>query len=258
MRHLSGGGSFGSAPSEQGTAVEEGHWSQSHDYGNAAHDSMTISKGAFEKACREMQLASDLSAQLWLNMHKQCFLHGGEHFTSGVTPPRDDARNVNAWHWDNANLMPWTKERLRDLMVGLSVPGIAEGGWMRITSIKKCEGDCETNTRKGKTIVCFDFKLVLRWEAQVNYEDASGTISLPYIDNVETEDGHIRTEVAYEKDKTSPSCPSNIREIVDEDLVPMVQAQMRIFLKELWAKGTNPPQSGSTQSLGPSPDTKID
>jgi len=127
-------------------------------------------------------------------------------------------------------------------MVGIEVPNLPEGGWMRITGMKKCEGDCETNTRKGRVIICFDLKVVLTWEAEVNFEEGSGTISLPYIDNVETEDGNIRTEVSFQKDKNSPRAPPEVQEVVNEELVPLVRERMREFLAELNSKAVTAKQ----------------
>mmetsp|Transcript_13500 Transcript_13500/g.33098 ORF Transcript_13500/g.33098 Transcript_13500/m.33098 type:complete len:361 (+) Transcript_13500:138-1220(+) len=228
---------------EDQSGTSRGHWSEKDEfssYGNTATDTITLPKRAFDAACQEIGLAEKIASKLWLRLHEQCFLAGGEHITLGVSPPREDARNVNAWHWDNANLMPWAQDRLRTLMVGLEVPDLPDRGSIKVTGLDKCEGDCETNTRKGKVMVCFDMKVVVAWEAHVNYEEARGTISMPYIDNVETEDGDIRTEVNFKKEKDGPSCPEPVKHVVRSKLVPIVQAQMRQFLKELHLKGTKP------------------
>eukprot|EP00954_Amorphochlora_amoebiformis_P004737 370774-Amorphochlora_amoeboformis.AAC.1 len=87
---------------------------------------MTISRKAFNQACGELRFDKDMADKLWLKLHEHCFLSGGEHITLGATPPREDARNVNEWHWDNANLMPWAKERLKQLLLGLDVPGLPD------------------------------------------------------------------------------------------------------------------------------------
>ena len=44
----------------------------------------------------------------------------GEGDARWIVRERDDGANVNGWHWSEKNLTPWSEERLRELLVGIS------------------------------------------------------------------------------------------------------------------------------------------
>ena len=92
-----------------------------------------------------------------------------------------DAANVNNWHWAEIDLMPWAKERLEGLLVGLAAQNVPDKGWVKVTKLEKCEGEASVSNRKGKRIVAFELKVVFKWEGSVDYDEVSGELQLPYV-----------------------------------------------------------------------------
>ena len=42
-----------------------------------------------------------------------------QRIIAGATAPREDAANVNQWHWSEMDMAAWSKERLTELLVGI-------------------------------------------------------------------------------------------------------------------------------------------
>ena len=102
----------------------------------------------------------------------------------GATAPRQDAANVNNWHWSEEDLAPWAKERLTELIVGTAASGVPDKGWVKITKLDKCEGEASVSNRKGKRIIAFELKVTFKWEGSVDYDEVQGELILPYVSEV--------------------------------------------------------------------------
>jgi hypothetical protein len=86
----------------------------------AANDktgSIFVAKDKFSLAASECGLSEDQSKQLWSKLAEL----SSQRIIAGVTAPREDAANVNQWHWSEMDLTPWCKERLSALLVGIEV-----------------------------------------------------------------------------------------------------------------------------------------
>jgi hypothetical protein len=118
-----------------------------------------------------------------------------------VTAPQPTATNVNNWHWYEKDLAPWAKERLEALLVGIEASGVPNKGWVRVTKLESCEGDASVSNRKGKRIVAYELNVKCKWEGQVDYDDVSGELLLPYIsEDVSDSDYEIKLTAKDSKD----------------------------------------------------------
>ena len=76
-------------------------------------------------------------------------------------------RNVNAWHWEEADYSRWAKvfitEQLMKIALGVPVAGEAPGS-ITVTEVAKISGDAYVNTRKGKTFSGYEFKITIEWK----------------------------------------------------------------------------------------------
>jgi len=88
----------------------------------AANDktgSIFVAKDKFSQAASDCGLSEKQSKLLWTKLAES----SSQRIIAGATPPREDAANVNQWHWSEMDLAPWCKERLSALLVDIEVRG---------------------------------------------------------------------------------------------------------------------------------------
>ena len=59
--------------------------------------------------------------------------------------------------------------------------GIPDKGWVKVKKMESCTGEASVSNRKGKRIVAFELNVKCVWEGQIDYDDVSGEMLLPYI-----------------------------------------------------------------------------
>ncbi|KAH8917891.1 hypothetical protein BT69DRAFT_1268502 [Atractiella rhizophila] len=75
------------------------------------------------------------------------------------------------WHWRNKDCTKWSQEWFKNELL------LSEGP-VRIESVGEIEGLCELGMRKAKVVTIYDFKITMRWEADLSDgEKASGDIT---------------------------------------------------------------------------------
>jgi hypothetical protein len=139
--------------------------------------SVFVTKEKFEVAAKDVGLSAEVADALWTKMGES----SSQRIIAGATAPRQDAANVNNWHWSEIDMLPWAKERLDQICLGIEGKGVPDKGWVKVTKMEKCEGEASVSNRKGKRIVAFELKVTCKWEGQVDYDDVSGELLLPYI-----------------------------------------------------------------------------
>lgn len=60
------------------------------------------------------------------------------------------ATNPNNWHWKEKNATQWSKDKLKDLLVGLKIENDEYS--CEIKELKKCSGEASANNRKAKLV----------------------------------------------------------------------------------------------------------
>ncbi|XP_004554803.3 activator of 90 kDa heat shock protein ATPase homolog 1b [Maylandia zebra] len=123
----------------------------------------------------------------------------GEGDPRWIVEERADATNVNNWHWTERDATNWSSDKLKSLLLGLSVEN--EEGTCEVTEVSKVEGEASINNRKGKLIFFYEWNVKATWtgksKAGVKYK---GTIEVPNLsDENDMEDLDI--SVSLNKDE---------------------------------------------------------
>ena len=144
---------------------------------NDTTSSVFVAKDKFDLAAKECEMSAELAEKLWTKLAGS----SSQRIIGGATAPRQDASNVNQWHWAEMDLAPWAKERLTELIVGIAAKNVPDKGWVKVTELEKCEGDASVSNRKGKRIVAYELKVTCKWKGSVDYDEVSGELVLPYV-----------------------------------------------------------------------------
>ena len=175
------------------------------------------------------ELAAELADALWVKLAN----NSSQRIIGGATAPRQDASNVNNWHWSEEDLAPWAKQRLTELVVGIDAKGVPDKGWVKIKSLEKCEGEASVSNRKGKRIVAFELKVVFKWEGSVDYDEVSGELQLPYVSE-DVEDSKYELKWTM-KDASDDSHKAALRHLKKEEA--KVKEALKTFTTEIYEKG---------------------
>ncbi len=104
---------------------------------NDKTSSVFVTKDAFHVAAKDVGLSTEVADALWAKLGDS----SSQRIIGGATAPRQDASNVNNWHWSEVDLLPWCKERLEKVVVGVAGQGIPDKGWVKVTKMEKCDGE---------------------------------------------------------------------------------------------------------------------
>jgi activator of HSP90 ATPase len=159
----------------------------------------------------------------------------GEGDARWIVRERDDGANVNGWHWSEKNLTPWSEERLRELLVGISA--FEEGskkGKCTIDKLDHMNGEVTVQSRKQKKFPLYELEIKLNWSGEVwdaegkVVTEAKGSIKIPDLSE-ETWDDLEMTVVC--DDETSAMKP--LKEAMRTEGCKRVREQCMLWVKEL-------------------------
>ncbi|XP_058472334.1 activator of 90 kDa heat shock protein ATPase homolog 1b [Solea solea] len=127
----------------------------------------------------------------------------GEGDPRWIVEERADATNVNNWHWTERDATNWSSDKLKFLLVGLSVEN--EQGTCEVTEVSKVEGEASINNRKGKLIFFYEWTLKATWtgtsKSGIKY---TGTLEVP---NLSDENDMEDLDVSVSLNKDEPETP---------------------------------------------------
>ena len=195
---------------------------------NDTTSSVFVTKDAFAAAAKDCDLSAELADALWVKLAN----NSSQRIIGGATAPRQDASNVNNWHWSEEDLAPWAKQRLTELIVGIDAKGVPDKGWVKIKSLEKCEGEASVSNRKGKRIVAFELKVVFKWEGSVDYDEVSGELQLPYVSE-DVDNGGYELKWTM-KDGKDASHKTALKYLLKQE--QRVKEGLRTFAKEIFSK----------------------
>jgi len=114
----------------------------------------------------------------------------GEGDPRWICEERADATNVNNWHWTEKNAAGWSRNKLKELLVGLVVEN--DKFSVKFKTITKCEGEASANNRKSKLIFFYEWVINGEWEGIVKGGDDKkvykGTYEVPNLSEELTAD----------------------------------------------------------------------
>jgi len=195
---------------------------------NDTTSSVFVTKDAFAVASKDCGLTPEVSEALWAKLADS----SSQRIIGGATAPREDAANVNNWHWSEQDLVPWCKDRLTALIVGIAAKGVPDKGWVKITSLSACEGEASVSNRKGKRIVAYELKVTCKWKGQVEYEDVSGELLLPYVSE-DVDDSEYEIKLTAEQ-PNDDSHKKALRYLTKE--LPALKEALKKFTAEIYSK----------------------
>ncbi|XP_071401417.1 activator of 90 kDa heat shock protein ATPase homolog 1b isoform X2 [Centroberyx affinis] len=127
----------------------------------------------------------------------------GEGDPRWIVEERADATNVNNWHWTERDATNWSSDKLKSLLLGLSVEN--EEGVCEVTEVGKVEGEASINNRKGKLIFFYEWNLKATWTGKsksgIKYK---GSIEVP---NLSDENDMEDLDINISLNKDEPETP---------------------------------------------------
>jgi len=127
----------------------------------------------------------------------------GEGDPRWIVEERADATNVNNWHWTERDATNWSSDKLKALLLGLSVEN--EEGTCEVTEVSKVEGEASINNRKGKLIFFYEWNLKATWTGTTNAGiKCKGSIDVP---NLSDENDMEDLDINISLNKDEPETP---------------------------------------------------
>ncbi|CAI8505262.1 hypothetical protein BOH78_1682 [Pichia kudriavzevii] len=85
-------------------------------------------------------------------------------------------QNPNNWHWVDKNCIDWARAYFDEKLKNVEAQD--DSTTVKLTSVKKVDGDCEVCQRKGKVISLFDMSIEINYESSTGHK---GVISIPEV-----------------------------------------------------------------------------
>ncbi|KAM5143711.1 activator of 90 kDa heat shock protein ATPase homolog 2 isoform 2-T2 [Callospermophilus lateralis] len=164
-----------------------------------------------------------------------------------IVEEREDGTNVNNWHWTERDATSWSKGKLRELLVGITVEN--EAGHCEVSELKQMEGEASCSSRKGKLIFFYEWNIKLGWKGTLKESGVKhkGLIEIP---NLSEENEVDDTEVNVSKKKGDGDI---LKDLMKTAGTAKVREALGDYLKALKTEFTTgmilPTKALSTQEL---------
>jgi activator of HSP90 ATPase len=139
-------------------------------------------------------------------LQKLMRLRGGAEAGKGdprwIVQDREDGKNVGNWHWEERDMMMWTREQLKNLTAGVRGEMLFEGytGHYEVTNITTIKGDCVIHLRKGKLWPLADLHIAMAIKGSCEKDGTtkpiSGTITFPEVTLDDRDDLQVQASTA--------------------------------------------------------------
>ena len=189
----------------------------------------------------------------------------GEGDARWIVSERKDGTNVNGWHWQETDVLPWAKQKIAKIYQDLDLPSLTIDH-----ESAEVTGEAYVNTRKGKLIVGYELKVAIPFAFDQGAGESKGKIEFPYIgDENADEDAELTISMSPgSTDEAKKLAEEAKQEILSKHKSKLV-GEMNAFVKVLSAggpaleSGGKPPQqqaapastSAKQAALAPPPST---
>lgn len=173
----------------------------------------------------------------------------GEGDPRWIVEERPDATNVNNWHWTEKNACGWSQEKLKDLLMGLTIKSsTGDVGTVVLTEMEKLEGEAVVNNRKGKLIFFYEWDITMGWKGRLTNGNKGEIEGKMHIPNLSEENDVEEIEVNFTtKDKdTEAEILRNFLYVEGKDKVREQLKSYISLLKEEFSKGMILPKKDET------------
>jgi activator of HSP90 ATPase len=162
----------------------------------------------------------------------------------------EQGRNVNSWHWEESNVLPWGQNRVKELFAQGTTLVDTEDVVVVTQGDAKLTGDAIINRRKGKVIPAYELELRVDWKAtkkngENKGETWTGEVKAPYI----SEENHDEDPEVTVSVTGSGAESEKIRSLVVRDGRPVMYKLIAQFVEEL-RKGGRSDQGGNADANG--------
>lgn len=171
----------------------------------------------------------------------------GEGDPRWIVEDRPDATNVNNWHWVEKNATNWSKEKIKELLLGLKVE--TETGTCEIKELTSIDGEASANNRKAKLIFFYEFEIKGEWSGILN-DDVKSYKGKFVIPNLSEENEPKDIDVNVTADKNCDEA-YKLKEILRKNGTQLIQARLGKYIEDLKSQyGQNIilPTKGSEQT----------
>lgn len=146
-----------------------------------------------------------------------------------IVEEREDAKNVNNWHWSEVDASSSSKKFFKDKFLALSATGTE--GSVRISEMTTCTGEASVNNRKGKVIYFFEWNIVLKWagKTEMSNDNITGKIE---IDNISEENTADEVDITTKQTKSGGE-HNKLHQMVKSQLIPRCKEVIEEYLKFL-------------------------
>ena len=159
----------------------------------------------------------------------------------------NSGRNVNGWHWEESDALPWAKQRLSEVfpseLLLVDAAGIRATGDGKV----KVSGEAVINRRKGKVIPAYELDISFGWTGTgADGKAYSGTCKIPYV----SEENHDEDPEVQFSVKETGADAEKVRAALVKEARSVVYEIVHGFVRELRSGGpgggdTAKPQDGS-------------
>lgn len=185
----------------------------------------------------------------------------GEGDPRWIVEERDDAKNVNNWHWTERDASAWSTEKIKNLLLAVKFEG--PEGTCEISEAREIKGEASANNRKGKLIFFYDWDIKLNWRGKCvgSETNVNGEIHVPNLSEEHSLDDVDVTVTVKEDTMEAQSlkemmlrlAPSAVRSKLEEYLRALREecSQGMILPQRKGEPNVAPPKLGRLSSLTP-------
>ncbi|KAH9519589.1 AHA1, activator of heat shock 90kDa protein ATPase [Bulinus truncatus] len=153
----------------------------------------------------------------------------GEGDPRWIVEDRPDATNVNNWHWVEKNATNWSKDKIKELLLGLKIEH--EKGTCEITEITSIEGEASANNRKAKLIFFYEFEIKGVWSGILK-DDVKSYKGKFVIPNLSEENDASEIDVNVTADKSCNEA-HELKDIFREEGTKLIRTQLEKYITDL-------------------------
>ena len=112
-----------------------------------------------------------------------------------IVEEREDAKNVNNWHWTERDVTEWSKHKLKKLFSSLEL-GAPGDTLVSIKEVTSLTGEASINNRKGRLLFFYEWTIKLEYKVESGEEEAAGYL---IINGLSEENSSNEIEFEFEK-----------------------------------------------------------
>jgi activator of HSP90 ATPase len=153
----------------------------------------------------------------------------GEGDPRWIVEERPDATNVNNWHWTEKNATAWSKDKLKELLVGVEIKDASTGS-VKLTEFERLEGEASANNRKAKLIFFYEWDIKIKFEGKKYGDGEKEVTGAVKVANLSDENGPDDLDISVSSDDSS------VKAMVRAIGVPLVRDKLKQYMESLRAE----------------------